>query len=209
MANIPTYNPNLIEDDFEEIASIQAPCRPVAPLINRATNGLYAPGSTFKVVTAAAAIDSGKYTPTSEVRRSRLLRGLRQARQQLRHDEPVRRAEPARGAQVLGQLRLLQHRQGPRLEADRRLREALRLLLDPAARDAVERARAERPLQGRRALRPRARQRRRSGPLRLRPGAAARDPAADGHGRGHDRERRHADAPVRDRPRSGLRRAES
>ena len=66
MANIPTYNPNLIEDDFEEIASIQAPCRPVAPLINRATNGLYAPGSTFKVVTAAAAIDSGKYTPTSK-----------------------------------------------------------------------------------------------------------------------------------------------
>ena len=66
MANIPTYDPNLIEDDFEEIASIQAPCRPVAPLINRATNGLYAPGSTFKVVTAAAAIDSGKYTPTSK-----------------------------------------------------------------------------------------------------------------------------------------------
>jgi penicillin-binding protein A len=65
MANIPTYNPNLIENDFDEIASIQAPCRPVAPLINRATNGLYAPGSTFKVVTAAAAIDSGKYTPTS------------------------------------------------------------------------------------------------------------------------------------------------
>ena len=100
--------------------------------------------------------------PDLEVRRSRLLRGLRQAGEQLRHDEAVRRAEPARRAQVLGQLRLLQHRQGPRLEADRRVREALRLLLHAAARDAVERARAERPLQGRRALRPRARQRRRS-----------------------------------------------
>ena len=66
MANLPTYNPNLVEDDFEKIASIRAPCQPVAPLINRATNGLYAPGSTFKVVTAAAAIDSGKYTPDSK-----------------------------------------------------------------------------------------------------------------------------------------------
>ena len=66
MANFPTYNPNLIEDDFEQIASIQAPCSYVAPLLNRATNGLYAPGSTFKVVTAAAAIDSGKYTPDSK-----------------------------------------------------------------------------------------------------------------------------------------------
>ncbi|MCP9484533.1 MAG: penicillin-binding protein 2 [Gaiellaceae bacterium MAG52_C11] len=65
MANVPTYDPNLIEKSYGRIARIDAPCRPVAPLINRATNGLYAPGSTFKVVTAAAALDSGKYTPDS------------------------------------------------------------------------------------------------------------------------------------------------
>jgi peptidoglycan glycosyltransferase len=34
-------------------------------LVDRAAQGQYAPGSTFKVVTDIAAIDTGKYTPTS------------------------------------------------------------------------------------------------------------------------------------------------
>ncbi len=65
MASVPTFDPNVIEKDFGAIDQIGAPCKPVAPLINRATDGLYAPGSTFKVVTAAAAIDSGEFTPSS------------------------------------------------------------------------------------------------------------------------------------------------
>ena len=36
-----------------------------APLINRAVDGLYAPGSIFKLVVASAAFESGEYTPES------------------------------------------------------------------------------------------------------------------------------------------------
>jgi peptidoglycan glycosyltransferase len=44
-----------------------ARCQQIACQVNRAASAAYPPGSTFKVVTAAAAIDSGKYTPNSVV----------------------------------------------------------------------------------------------------------------------------------------------
>jgi penicillin-binding protein A len=62
MASSPTYNSNLVERHFNRIRRIQAGCKPADALLNRATQGLYAPGSTFKVVTAAAALESGKYS---------------------------------------------------------------------------------------------------------------------------------------------------
>ena len=65
MASSPTYNPNLVENHFEKIDKVTANCRPAAPLINRATQGLYAPGSTFKVVTTSAALESNRFTPDS------------------------------------------------------------------------------------------------------------------------------------------------
>ena len=65
MASSPTYNPNLVENHFEKIDKVSANCRPAAPLINRATQGLYAPGSTFKVVTTSAALESNRFTPDS------------------------------------------------------------------------------------------------------------------------------------------------
>jgi peptidoglycan glycosyltransferase len=66
MATAPTYNPNLVENHFGQIANTRAPCfAGAAPLVNRATAALYQPGSTFKIVTAAAALDSGKFTPDS------------------------------------------------------------------------------------------------------------------------------------------------
>jgi peptidoglycan glycosyltransferase len=65
MASSPGFDPNLVEESFDRIESITADCEPAAPLLNRASAGLYVPGSTFKVVTAAAALESKKYTPTS------------------------------------------------------------------------------------------------------------------------------------------------
>jgi penicillin-binding protein A len=64
-ASQPTFDPNLVEGHFRQIQRITAPCTPAAPLLDRVSQGLFIPGSTFKVVTAAAALDSGKVTPTT------------------------------------------------------------------------------------------------------------------------------------------------
>jgi peptidoglycan glycosyltransferase len=58
MASVPSYNDNG-----------QTPYAPPAgqTTFNRATQSGYPPGSTFKVVTATAAIDSGRYTPSSTI----------------------------------------------------------------------------------------------------------------------------------------------
>ena len=55
----PTYDPNLIENHYKLATRPKFGC---SPLFNRAEAGLYVPGSAFKVVTASAALDSGKFT---------------------------------------------------------------------------------------------------------------------------------------------------
>ena len=66
LASSPSFDPNLVEGRFRQIEQIRAPCEPAAPLLDRATAGRFVPGSTFKVVTAAAALDTGQFTPESE-----------------------------------------------------------------------------------------------------------------------------------------------
>jgi cell division protein FtsI/penicillin-binding protein 2/cell division protein FtsW (lipid II flippase) len=58
MASSPTYNPNELADLFENSSASDA-------LFNRATQALYAPGSTFKMVTLATALETGTATPDS------------------------------------------------------------------------------------------------------------------------------------------------
>src|SRR3954470_19903324 len=65
VASSPTYNENLIAHGYPKIARIKGTCGDASALVNNATAGLYPPGSTFKMVTAAAALDSGAYTPNS------------------------------------------------------------------------------------------------------------------------------------------------
>jgi peptidoglycan glycosyltransferase len=62
MASTPSYNANLVASRRSYARIARAPG---APLINRAVQYGYAPGSTFKVVTATAAIDTGQFTPES------------------------------------------------------------------------------------------------------------------------------------------------
>jgi penicillin-binding protein A len=60
MASIPGFDPQAVAEEatFEELTS-----DPDAPLLNRPTQSTYQPGSTMKVVTAVAALDSGEFTP--------------------------------------------------------------------------------------------------------------------------------------------------
>jgi peptidoglycan glycosyltransferase len=62
MASVPGFDANAVqnEDTFSELSQ-----DPQAPLVNRPTQSTYEPGSTMKVVTAAAALDSGEFTPDS------------------------------------------------------------------------------------------------------------------------------------------------
>jgi peptidoglycan glycosyltransferase len=62
MVSIPDYDPNLIPSEFGRLNR-----DPNKPTLNRTTQELYPPGSTFKVVTATAALDSGKVTPETVI----------------------------------------------------------------------------------------------------------------------------------------------
>lgn len=71
MVSHPSYDPNTLSG--HDLTKVQKSYQqlnddPARPLLNRAIGGdLYPPGSTFKVVTAAAALSSGKYTENSEL----------------------------------------------------------------------------------------------------------------------------------------------
>jgi len=64
MASVPGYDPNAVKNQ-QAFSALNKDSD--APLLNRTTQAGYPPGSTFKVVTAIAAIDSGRYTPDSRI----------------------------------------------------------------------------------------------------------------------------------------------
>jgi penicillin-binding protein A len=63
LASNPPYDPNRVPFELKELNENELE----APLLDRATQGQYPPGSTFKVVTAAAGLDSGLITPETTI----------------------------------------------------------------------------------------------------------------------------------------------
>lgn len=63
MVSLPDFNPSTLREDWGNIVEDEN-----SPLLNRAISGLYQPGSTFKVVTATAALENdislGEYNCT-------------------------------------------------------------------------------------------------------------------------------------------------
>ena len=55
LANYPTYNLATFRADYADLLA-----DPQKPLLNRSISGLYSPGSTFKMVTATAGLETGK-----------------------------------------------------------------------------------------------------------------------------------------------------
>jgi peptidoglycan glycosyltransferase len=62
MVSAPGYGPGSIAENGEALNA-----DPSAPLLNRATQGVYPPGSTFKTVTAAAVLEHGVIGPDTTV----------------------------------------------------------------------------------------------------------------------------------------------
>ncbi|MGW0610405.1 peptidoglycan D,D-transpeptidase FtsI family protein [Streptomyces sp. NPDC002788] len=71
LASFPSYDPssfagNSTTTDTEAWQKLQKKNNPNDPMLNRALRETYPPGSTFKVVTAAAALENGLYTDADE-----------------------------------------------------------------------------------------------------------------------------------------------
>ena len=63
MASNAPLEPNRVPYEYSKLSNNNIE----RPLVNRASQGLYPPGSTFKVVTAAAGLDSGVITPETPI----------------------------------------------------------------------------------------------------------------------------------------------
>lgn len=67
LASAPTFDPNLFVRGISTAAWTDLNEDPYRPLANKATQGLYPPGSTYKMIVALAALEAGLVTPEETV----------------------------------------------------------------------------------------------------------------------------------------------
>ena len=67
LVSTPTFDPNLFVDGIRSEDWDQLNNSPDRPMVNRALNGAYPPGSTFKPFMALAALELGKRTPSQTI----------------------------------------------------------------------------------------------------------------------------------------------
>jgi penicillin-binding protein 2 len=67
LVSTPTYDPNLFVDGITPDNWKELNEHPSKPMVNRAINGAYPPGSTFKPFMALAALEMGKRTPNQAI----------------------------------------------------------------------------------------------------------------------------------------------
>ena len=63
LASYPTFDLSTFSEDYVDLLADER-----LPMFNRAVDGTYAPGSTFKMCTAVAALETGIITPSSIIR---------------------------------------------------------------------------------------------------------------------------------------------
>jgi len=67
MVSSPSFDPNLFNEGISSDLWSQLQSNPFAPLSNKAISGQYPPGSTYKLIVAAAALEEGIITPDTKV----------------------------------------------------------------------------------------------------------------------------------------------
>lgn len=67
LLSLPSFDPNLFAKEENDSAVSEIFSRPSAPILNRIIAGTYPPGSTFKIVSALAALSSGKITKDTTI----------------------------------------------------------------------------------------------------------------------------------------------
>jgi penicillin-binding protein 2 len=67
MVSSPSFDPNLFNNGISNDQWNELQNNPFAPLSNKAISGQYPPGSTYKLIVAAAALEEGVITPDTKV----------------------------------------------------------------------------------------------------------------------------------------------